>query len=101
MFQRELFDSQGKLAQAEPLVVEALRARRTVLGEEHPDTLTSMITLAGLFQSRCWQDGVFEALLCYQLYGEPDCGHEAAFQQREGAAADELRFCKPRGTWSA
>ena len=24
------------------------------------------------------RDGVFEALLCYQLYGEPDCGHEAA-----------------------
>ena len=35
------------------------------------------------------------------VVGRMACGHEAALQQREGAAADELRFCKPRGTWSA
>ena len=34
-----LLRAQGKLAEAEPLFLEALRTRRTVRGDEHPDTL--------------------------------------------------------------
>ena len=36
----------GKLAEAEPLLLEALRMRCATLGEEHPLTLRSMNNLA-------------------------------------------------------
>src|SRR5437764_14778634 len=39
-------------AKAEPLLVEALEARRRVLGEGHPQTLYSMNHLASLYQAR-------------------------------------------------
>ncbi len=48
-----LLQAQGKLAEAEPLLEEALRASRATIGEEHParatigdehlETLTSMV----------------------------------------------------------
>ena len=36
----KLLVEQGKLGEAEPLYVEALRARRETLGDTHPDTLS-------------------------------------------------------------
>ncbi len=41
-----LLHSQGRLAEAEPYLREALDGHRRVLGEEHPHTLTSMNNLA-------------------------------------------------------
>ena len=46
-----LYLDQGQYAKAEPLFVKALEVRRRVLGEEHPDTLTSMNNLALLYQA--------------------------------------------------
>ncbi len=43
-----LLQAQGKLAEAEPLLLEALRACRATFGEEHPDTLTTTNNLAAL-----------------------------------------------------
>ena len=42
-----LLEKRGKLAEAEPYVREALEARRRILGDEHPDTL-SLISGMGL-----------------------------------------------------
>ena len=39
--------SQGKYEQAEEMHRQALRLRETVMGKEHPATLTSMDNLAG------------------------------------------------------
>ena len=44
---------QGKLAEAEPLLVAALEGRRKVLGEQNPDTLESMDSVASLY----WRQG--------------------------------------------
>lgn len=41
----------GLLGAAEPQMAEALRARRQVLGDDHPLTLSSMNNLAGLYQT--------------------------------------------------
>jgi tetratricopeptide (TPR) repeat protein len=38
--------NQGKYEQAEEILRQALRLSETVLGKEHPDTLTSMNNLA-------------------------------------------------------
>jgi tetratricopeptide (TPR) repeat protein len=43
-----LYQAQGQFADAEPLFVKALEARRRVLGEEHPHTLISMNNLAAV-----------------------------------------------------
>jgi serine/threonine protein kinase/tetratricopeptide (TPR) repeat protein len=45
----ELYEAQGKLAQAETLWVQVLERRRRVQGEEHPDTLRAMNNLALLY----------------------------------------------------
>ena len=45
-----LLGQAGKLAEAEPLLVEALRASRTTLGDEHLHTLSSMSNLAELLR---------------------------------------------------
>ena len=45
-----LLMNQGKLAGAEALYREALAGFRRLLGNEHPDTLTSMSNLASLLQ---------------------------------------------------
>ena len=47
-----LYRSQGKYDEAEPLYVDCLEKRRSVLGDRHPDTLTSINDLAGLYKSQ-------------------------------------------------
>jgi hypothetical protein len=54
-----LLRAQGKLGEAEPYYREALEKRRRVLGEEHPDTLTSVSLAASL---KLDQDKTREAL---------------------------------------
>jgi hypothetical protein len=41
-----VLQGQGKLGEAEPLYREALDGRRRTLGDSHPDTLTSVRSLA-------------------------------------------------------
>ena len=43
---------QGKYAQAEPLYTKVPEVRRRVLGELHPDTLSSTNSLALLYQDQ-------------------------------------------------
>ncbi len=50
-------NSDGRWKEAETLLVQVMKFRKTTLGEEHPDTLTSMNNLALLF--RC--QGKYEA----------------------------------------
>ena len=47
-----LLRDQGKLAEAEPYLREALEKFRRVLGKEHPDTLLSVSNLGTLFQAQ-------------------------------------------------
>ena len=42
--------SEGRYAQAEPLVAQVVTTQRRVLGAEHPDTLHSMYDLANLYR---------------------------------------------------
>ena len=42
----------GQLSEAEPLYIEAMRMQRGTRGDEHPDTLWSMITLITLSQDQ-------------------------------------------------
>ena len=44
--------NQGQYGKAEPLYVASLEHGRVVLGESHPDTLSSMNSLAGLYHSQ-------------------------------------------------
>lgn len=44
-----LYDSQGRYQEAEPLFLQALELRRTLLGEEHPDVAQSLNNLAVLY----------------------------------------------------
>nr|MDZ7998546.1 tetratricopeptide repeat protein [Aulosira sp. DedVER01a] len=48
----ELYESQGKYSQAEPLYIQALDLRRRLLGKEHPDVASSLNNLAGLYRSQ-------------------------------------------------
>ena len=41
-----MYDEQGRLGEAEKLYVQAIEARKRVLGPEHRDTLISMYNLA-------------------------------------------------------
>ncbi len=50
-------DSDGRWKEAETLLVQVMEFRKKVLGDEHPDTLTSMNNLALLFDSQ----GKYEA----------------------------------------
>jgi len=43
-----LYYSQGKYNEAEPLYVECLEKRKSVLGEAHPSTLTTSRNLVSL-----------------------------------------------------
>jgi hypothetical protein len=49
--------SDGRWQEAETLLVQVMKFRKTALGEEHPDTLTSMNNLALLFD----RQGKYEA----------------------------------------
>ena len=42
----------GRLAEAEPLFLEALEASRRTLGDEHPDTLKSISNVASILRQR-------------------------------------------------
>ena len=46
-----LLKAQGKYVEALPLYKEALETRRAVLGDRHPDALTSINNLASLLQA--------------------------------------------------
>jgi tetratricopeptide (TPR) repeat protein len=48
----ELYRSQGRYAEAEPLYRRALQITEQQLGAEHPDTATSLNNLAGLYRSQ-------------------------------------------------
>ena len=48
----ELYSSQGRYSEAEPLFVQALALRRNLLGEEHPDVASSLNNLAELYSSQ-------------------------------------------------
>lgn len=45
-------DSDGRWKEAETLIIQVTNFRIRVLGKEHPDTLTSMNNLAGLYESQ-------------------------------------------------
>jgi CHAT domain-containing protein/tetratricopeptide (TPR) repeat protein len=45
----QIYAAQGRYGDAEPLLRDALRVRREVLGPRHPDTLTSLNNLAELY----------------------------------------------------
>ena len=47
-----LYKDQGRHAKAEPLHLEALQGQRAVLGERHPDILSSSNNLAALYSKR-------------------------------------------------
>ena len=47
-----MLGSQGKYDDAEKLNREALEIRKTVLGEEHPSTLTSINNLASVLKAK-------------------------------------------------
>ena len=48
----DLYDSQGKYDDAEPLYKRALAVKEEVLGPMHPDTATSLNNLADLYESQ-------------------------------------------------
>ena len=47
-----LLYQKGKFGQAEPLLKQALRIHRRLLGEEHPDVASSLNNLANLYESQ-------------------------------------------------
>ena len=47
------YQSQGRWKEAEELEVQAMETEKRVLGQEHPDTLTSIANLASTF----WTQG--------------------------------------------
>jgi tetratricopeptide (TPR) repeat protein len=47
-----LYDNQGKYEEAEPLFIQALELRKQLLGENHPDTASSLSNLASLYYSQ-------------------------------------------------
>jgi tetratricopeptide (TPR) repeat protein len=47
-----LYQSQGRYKEAEPLFIQALELRRSLLGDHHPDVATSFNNLAGLYDSQ-------------------------------------------------
>jgi hypothetical protein len=46
------YQSQGRWTEAEELEVQAMETRKRVLGQEHPDTLTSMANLASMYRGQ-------------------------------------------------
>jgi hypothetical protein len=46
------YRNQGRWKEAEALEVQAMKTRKRVLGQEHPDTLTSMANLASTYRNQ-------------------------------------------------
>ena len=46
----DLYESQGRYSEAEPLYMQALELRKRLLGEEHADVANSLNHLAGLYE---------------------------------------------------
>ena len=74
----KMLQDHDKLGEAEPLFREALATRRRKLGDEHPDTLTSIDKMAGLLKK---QDKLGEAEL---LYEEAFTGRKRAHDLEQG-----------------
>ena len=47
-----LYHDQGRYLEAEPLYLQALALKRSLLGEQHPDVATSLNNLAGLYRAQ-------------------------------------------------
>ena len=67
----ELYQVEGRYAEAEPLYKRALETQERVLGKEHPDTLGSVNNLAELYRVQ-------------GRYGKPSCSIGAC--SRPGSA---------------
>ena len=62
------FWNQGRWKEAEELDVQVMETRKRVLGEEHPDTLTSMNNLAFTWKAQGRGAGAFKLMEeCVQL----------------------------------
>ncbi|MCB1823824.1 MAG: CHAT domain-containing protein, partial [Candidatus Competibacteraceae bacterium] len=70
------YRAQGRYGEAEPLLRQALAAREKVLGPEHPDTLSSVNDLAGLYQAQ-------------GRYGEAEPLYQRALAAREKVLGPE------------
>ena len=46
------YSDQGRWKEAEQLAVQVMEIRKTVLGVEHPDTLTAMSNLATMYRDQ-------------------------------------------------
>lgn len=80
---------EGKWQEAEAMKREVLEVRRRVLGEDHPDTLSSMEGLAGTVAFRARDDWQFR----YSLGGDSHYGRlvDAINKLRTSVAAQRLR----------
>ncbi|MDI1492405.1 MAG: hypothetical protein OHK93_003619 [Ramalina farinacea] len=56
------YRNQGRWKEAEELEVRVMETRKRVLGEEHPDTLTSMANLAFTIKSQGRNDHAIELM---------------------------------------
>jgi hypothetical protein len=62
------YSDQGRWKEAEELEVQVMQMRKRVLGDEHPDTLTSMANLAFTLQSQaCHEEALALTERCFQL----------------------------------
>jgi tetratricopeptide (TPR) repeat protein len=64
-----VLESQGKYEEAEAMNRQTLALSETVLGHEHPDTLTSMNNLAHVLAKLCYYQE------CLALYERPCAGY--------------------------
>ena len=90
----ELFRNKGEYDRALPLYEECLAKRKRVLGDEHPDTLTSLNNLAGLFYSKGEYDRalpLYEECLAKikRVLGDQH-PHTKVFQRSRDACARQL-----------
>jgi len=46
------YSNQGRWKEAEKLQVQVMQMCKKILGEEHPDTLTSMVNLAATYRNK-------------------------------------------------
>ncbi|KAH8708377.1 hypothetical protein GQ44DRAFT_628269, partial [Phaeosphaeriaceae sp. PMI808] len=67
-----MYREKGRWKKAEGLGVQVIEARKRVLGEEHPDTLTSMSNLAHTWRSKSQslnEEATSTMEMCSQLQG--------------------------------